>query len=236
MKQILTLLLLLCSMPAAAQDVIAKNNKQIIKCRIVEETEDEVTYNKWEDLNGRTYVLNKADVFSIERDENIEAKIAEMAGTNAPTVLVETPSAQVDDEYLKMLDAQRHPFATVQFNPYEKRLRILKWTTISTAIAAPALYGVACMFFGQDQDDYPLNDTFGEITAGLMFASAATAITTGIWYGSLKHKVQRNIYSASLYEQGYTFKNGTRFSASTDLIRDSRTNQTAIGLGFHYNF
>lgn len=227
MKQILTLLLLLCSMTAAAQDVIAKNNKQIIKCRIVEVTDDEVSYNKWEDLNGRIYVLNKADVFSIERDENIDAKIAEMAGTNAPTVIVETPSAQVDDEYLKMLDAQRHPFATVQFNPYEKRLRILKWTAIGTAVVTPALIGFA----------FKVAEVGNGVT--LFFAGGllgAASITTGVLYGAQKRKYARSVYSASLYEQGYTFKNGTRFSASTDLLRDSRTNQTAIGLGFHYNF
>ena len=232
MKQILTLILLLCSMTAAAQDVIAKNNKQIIKCRIVEETEDEVTYNKWEDLNGRTYVLNKADVFSIERDENIEAKIAEMAGTNAPATFVETSSTQVDDECLKMLDARRHPFATVQFNPYEKRLKRLKNTAISTSIATPVLLGgwsLLCFAAGYEPN---VHLTF--FFAGC--ATAATAITTGCWYGSLKNKTKKNIYSASFYEHGYTFKNGTRFSASTDLLRDSHSNQTAIGLGFHYNF
>lgn len=228
MKQILTLLLLLCSMTAAAQDVIAKNNKQIIKCRIVEVTDDEVSYNKWEDLNGRTYVLNKADVFSIERDENIDAKIAEMAGTNAPATFVETSSSQVDDEYLKMLDAQRHPFYKPQLNPYEKRLKRLKWTAIGTT--AVAFIGI----------------TTGSIMActigyhGWAFLSsvpfATTAIATGIKYGREKRLYERNIHSASFYEQGYTFKNGTRFSASTDLLRDSRTNQTAIGLGFHYNF
>lgn len=229
MKQTLTLLLLLCSMTAAAQDVIAKNNKQIIKCRIVEETADEVSYNKWEDLNGRIYVLSKADVFSIERDENIEAKIAEMAGINAPTTLVETPSAQVDDEYLKMLDAQRHPFATMQFNPYEKRLKRLKWTAIGTAVATPIFCLSGCFI---EVLETPLAWTLLATSA----ATAVTSVTTSIWYASLKHKVKRNIYSASLYEQGYTFKNGTNFSASTDLLRDSRTNQTAIGLGFHYNF
>lgn len=228
MKQILTLLLLLCSMTAAAQDVIAKNNKQIIKCRIVEVTDDEVSYNKWEDLNGRIYVLNRADVFSIERDENIDAKIAEMTGTNAPAALVETPSAQVDDEYLKRLDAKRHPFATVQFNPYEKRLKRLKWTAIGTAVATPIIF-VGAGFIDLDN---PLCWTLLTTSA----ATAVTSVTTGIMYGKLKHKAQRNVYSASLYEQGYTFKNGTRFSASTDLLRDNRTNQTAIGLGFHYNF
>lgn len=225
MKQILTLLLLLCSMTAAAQDVIVKNNKQIIKCRIVEVTDEEITYKKWEDPNGSNYVMNRKDILTFTRDETLVRTAEPM-----PSSMVDLFSTQYDDEHLKMLDAQLHPFAAVQFNPYEIRLKRLKWTAIGTAAAAPML------FLWAGFTDYSLNQSLFWTLFTTSVASAATSITTGVWYGVAKNKAKRNIYSASIYEQGHTFKNGTRFSASTDLLRDNRTNQTAIGLGFHYNF
>lgn len=223
MKQILTLLLLLCSLSVSAQDIIVRKNGTPIKCRIVEETKDEIVYKKWEDLEGDNYVMNREDALSVTYDENV-APITIDSDPSDPTA-IEDPMVRVNDDYLKMLDAQRHPFLLRQ-NSYELRLKTLKWTAIGTAIATPVFLGLS--FTGNKNADMIFGCSY--------MATGVIAITTGIWYGCLKHKVNRNIYSASLYEQGYTFKNGTRFSASTDLLRDNHTNNTGIGIGFHYNF
>lgn len=224
MKQIVTLLLLMCSLSVSAQDIIVKKNGQPIKCRIVELTDEEITYKKWEDPNGSNYVMNRKDILTFTRDETLVRTAEPMPSSGSDLF-----SSQYDDEHLKMLDAQLHPFATVQFNPYEKRLKRLKWTAIGTAGGALVFGIITAVTSIDSEDDYNPAAT----VTGVCFYSA---LTTSIWYGVTKHKAKRKIYSASLYEQGYTFKNGTRFSASTDLLRDSRTNQTAIGLGFHYNF
>lgn len=215
MKQILTLLLLLCTMTASAQDIIVKKDGTPIKCRIVEETKDEITFKKWEDLKGDNYVMNRSDIQTVTRDENPDVWVPRSIHEDAP---------KVSDEFLRRLDYERHNDLYRQ----NKRLHNLKWTAIGTAIAAPVFAGLMFLDFG--------NDKYSLSMFSISCAAAATAITTGIWYGVEKHKAQRNIYAASFYEQGYTFKNGTRFSASTDLLRDSHTNNTAIGIGFHYNF
>ena len=49
MKQLLVLLLLLCSMSVSAQDVIVKKDGSTIVCRVVEVTATEITYKKWSD-------------------------------------------------------------------------------------------------------------------------------------------------------------------------------------------
>lgn len=215
MKQILTLLLLLCTMTASAQDIIVKKDGTPIKCRIVEETKDEITFKKWENLEGDNYVMNRSDIQTVTRDENPNIWVT-------PSVPEDMP--RVSDDFLRRLDYERH------LSPQTRRLHNLKWTAIGTAIAAPVFAGLMFLDYSGEDPSYRLS------MIGISFAAAATAITTGIWYGVEKHKVKRNIYAASFYEQGYTFKNGTRFSASTDLLRDSHTNNTAIGIGFHYNF
>lgn len=61
MKQFLIILLLLCSIGVFSQDVIVKKNGSTIVCRVIEVTSLDITYRKWNDLNGSNYVMNRAD-------------------------------------------------------------------------------------------------------------------------------------------------------------------------------
>lgn len=151
--------------------------------------------------------------------------------------VIGTPAVYENTEYVPSTNAitnQTPPYipsasptpqVNVSVSPQQQNW--LKWTAVGSAVVAPVLIGLAFKV-AQTGNGVPL------LSTGCVFGAAS--ITTGIWYGSLKHKVRRNIYSTSIYERDYTFRNGTRLSASTDLLSDSRTNQTAIGLGFHYNF
>ena len=51
MKQLLIMLLILCSTSVSAQDVIVKKDGSTIACRAVELTSSEITYKKWNDLS-----------------------------------------------------------------------------------------------------------------------------------------------------------------------------------------
>ena len=65
MKQLLTILALLCPMYALAQDVIVKKDGSTVVCRVIEVTATDITYKKWSDLKGSNYVMDKTLAVSI---------------------------------------------------------------------------------------------------------------------------------------------------------------------------
>lgn len=65
MKQLLVILMLLCSACVFAQDVIVKKDGSTILCRVVELTSSEIVYKKWSDLKGSNYVMNRTDASAI---------------------------------------------------------------------------------------------------------------------------------------------------------------------------
>ncbi|MBO4549902.1 MAG: hypothetical protein J5733_04150, partial [Bacteroidaceae bacterium] len=60
MKQLLVLLLFLCSINIMAQDVIVKKDGSTVVCRVIEVTASEITYKKWGDLNGSSFIIDKS--------------------------------------------------------------------------------------------------------------------------------------------------------------------------------
>lgn len=101
MKQLLVLLLLLCSMYISAQDVIVKKDGSTILAKVLEITSEEVKYKKFSNLDGPSYVIRKIDILSVnyengEKEElgNIETSIASTeivklkAGTEIPVQIV----------------------------------------------------------------------------------------------------------------------------------------------------
>ena len=62
MKKILFLLMLMCSLGAWAQDVIVKKDGSLVVCRILEVTQTEVVYQKWDDTDASKYIINQGDL------------------------------------------------------------------------------------------------------------------------------------------------------------------------------
>lgn len=65
MKQLLVLLMLLCSTVAFAQDVIVQKDGSTILSKVIEVGTEEVKYKKYSNQNGPTYSIIKTDVLSI---------------------------------------------------------------------------------------------------------------------------------------------------------------------------
>jgi hypothetical protein len=84
MKQLFVMLLLLCSAVANAQDVIVKKDGSTIVCRVVELTSTEITYKKWNDLNGSNYVMNRADASAINYQNGKKVNLSEATNLYTP--------------------------------------------------------------------------------------------------------------------------------------------------------
>ena len=87
MKQLLTILALLCPMYALAQDVIVKKDGSTVVCRVIEVTATDITYKKWSDLKGSNYVMDKTLAVSINYENGKKEDINAMPqqGNSAPT-------------------------------------------------------------------------------------------------------------------------------------------------------
>ena len=108
MKHLLVLLFLLCSVSAWAQDVIVKQDGSTIVCRIVDLTSSEITYKKWDDLNGSNYVMNRTDASAINYENGKKVNLSEVDNLYKPGN--QNDGVQnYNDRALLEIDANEHP-------------------------------------------------------------------------------------------------------------------------------
>ncbi len=118
MKHLLILLFLLCFVSVSAQDVIVKQDGSTIVCRIVDLTSSEITYKKWNDLNGSNYVMNRTDASAINYENGKKVNLSEVDNLYKPGN--QNDGVQnYNDRALLEIDANEHP---------KKKLHIVnKW-------------------------------------------------------------------------------------------------------------
>ncbi|UAY52641.1 porin family protein [Ferruginibacter albus] len=90
MKQIYLIgMLLLFHFLGKSQDVIIKNDKSEIKCKVTEITDDVIKYKRWELKDGPIYNIKKQEVFMILY-ENGQREV--IKATEQPTQTVSSPA------------------------------------------------------------------------------------------------------------------------------------------------
>lgn len=108
MKHLLVLLFLLCAVSVSAQDVIVKKDGSTIVCRIVDLTSSEITYKKWNDLNGSNYVMNRTDASAINYENGKKLNMSEVDNLYKPGN--QNDGLQnYNDRALLEIDANEHP-------------------------------------------------------------------------------------------------------------------------------
>lgn len=93
MKQLLVIMLLLCSMSIMAQDVIVKKDGSTIVCRVIEVTATDITYKKWSDLKGSNYVMDKSLAVSINYENGKKEDINAMPQQDNPVFTGSAPAS-----------------------------------------------------------------------------------------------------------------------------------------------
>lgn len=93
MKQLLVIMLLLCSMSIMAQDVIVKKDGSTIVCQVIEVTATDITYKKWSDLKGSNYVMDKSLAVSINYENGKKEDINAMPQQDNPVFTGSAPAS-----------------------------------------------------------------------------------------------------------------------------------------------
>ena len=114
MKQLLIMLLLLCSIGISAQDVIVKKDGSTIVCRVVSLTDSEIIYKKWTDLNGSNFVMERSAASAINYQNGKKVNLSEAMNLYMPNNQNEGMQ-QFNDKALLQIDAaSNYPYKKVK--------------------------------------------------------------------------------------------------------------------------
>lgn len=223
MKQLLVMLLFLCSMSVSAQDVIVKKDGSTVVCRIVEVTSTEITYMKWSDLNGSNYVMDKSLAAAINYESGKKETFGEMENQYKPNNQNYGVQQYNDRALLRMNDQIEKEFKKVRTK------QAIAWIG-GTVIA---LGSAALFYVGWDkgmQGD-------GEMIGGGVCLAGSIVWTTYFLMSAHKLKQQYNsLQSLSLHYRNISISNSSSISLGADLLSDHTIGSNTLGLGLRYNF
>ncbi len=236
MKSIFMCLVFLCTLTAAAQDVIVKKDGSTIVCRVVELGKTEVIYKRWSDLQGNNYVMNLTDVKAInyENGEKKTFNTVTEQGNNANEQFIHNRQSQFISDG-DLLDMHVKADKKTKNNPtYKKikRLKIAGWSVggIMMGVGVPIL-GVGCSWG-------PFDEGNGCFISGLVLTASGIVLTTGCIVSSynLKKRYLDRVQSTAVWENDFKFKNNSSLSTQICSIKDSHQLAPTLGLGLNYQF
>jgi len=227
MKKLLVLLLLLCPMIAMAQDVIVKKDGSTVRCRVEKVSDTEVTFKKWEDLKGPSYIMDKSLVSAINYEDGRKDPFGEVTSPYTPNNQIDGVRTLSDRELLK-LDLAAN-------NPYKKVKRLKTWGWIGGGVLV--VVGGILMGKGFFSSKYASIDA-PESMAGIVIAGLGIGVTTTclVVAHKQKKKMDAALQTSSLYRYDIPFGNGSQLSVGADMLHDRIMNNRTVGLGLSYNF
>jgi hypothetical protein len=218
MKQFLVFLFLLCAASVSAQDVIVKKDGSTIVCRVVELTSSEITFKKWDNLNGSNYVMNRADASAINYQNGKKVNLSEATNLYQPHNQNDG-AQQYNDKTLLYLDASsRAPLI---------KIKRLKATALIGGITMLAAGGILCALTSVEKKC---------LTIGIPIAGAGIIWTTSFLLAAHNAQKKFDIQSTSLYQYELSLRNGTKLMVGTDILKNNQAKQYSLGIGLRYNF
>ncbi len=230
-------LLFLCTLSAAAQDVIIKKDGNTIVCRVVELTKTEVTYKRWTDLQGSNYVMNLKDVSAIHY-ENGEKKTfdstTEQGNNSNEQATINKEPQYIDDgallamvEKADKVEKTKKPKKKVDVNTKITRLKKAGWTCGIILVSAGVIQiGTS---FSEDADLTP--------ATGVLLSAGGAIITVSCLAkaNNLKKQTMNRVTSTPVWENKFQLKN-TTLSTQICTIQDSYQKAPTLGFGISYQF
>ena len=218
MKQLLVLLLLLCSISVSAQDVIMKKDGSTVVCRVVEVTATEITYKKWSDLKGSNYVMDKSLVSGINYENGKKETFSEAENLYKPNNQNDGEQT-LNDKALYLIDRSLHP------TPMGTKVMRVTGCVIGAMATGVAIY--ALIDNGGDSDIVVASCLLGgaAVTSGLL-------VTANLY----KRHYQNKYRITTIYQHDIPFSNGSSLSLSADMLNDRTLGTNTVGLGLRYNF
>lgn len=220
MKQLLVILLLLCSASVSAQDVIVKKDGSTVVCRVVEVTATEITYKKWSDHNGSNYVMDKSLASGINYESGKKETFSETESLYKPNNQNDG-AQQYNDRALLALDYETQ-------KPNIKKAKA--WKTIGW-LGGAILVGGGLAY---NYIAYPDDDDFHSV--GFLAMGAGVACTAGCLLVASNLKKKEQLLYSTVYQRDFKLSNGSSLSLGADMLRDRTLGSNTIGLGLRYNF
>ena len=208
MKKILCLLLLVYSMAAQAQDVIVRKDGNTIVCRVLEVGGSDVTYKKWNALDGSNYVTSITEISYITY-ENGEKKVFETSAPQENTPITSLQTQSNDVELLRMVSS----------SSLSRRARRKVWIGVPMFLAGATIVG-ATLALCDDDAVYPLVGC-----GGIMAVSGIVLTSSGL---AKAHRANEQFYvqSSRLLQHEFRFNKGNSLTAGIDFLRDSKYHNT----------
>ena len=227
MKQLLVLLMLLCSTVAFAQDVIVKKDGSTVVCRVVELNETEIVYKKWSDLNGSNYVMDRSLASAINYQDGKKVNLSEATNLYKPGNQNDGVQ-QYNDRALLQLDAA--------ISRPDKKVRSLRTTGW---VGGGLLFATGVLFFSSSEllggDDWLVDDEQA-LPLSLACMGGAVVWTTSFLLVANHVKKQNQLVSMPIYQHEFKITDNSSLSLGADMLRDQTLGYNTLGLGLRYNF
>jgi len=229
MKQLLTILLFLCSVSVMAQDVIVKKDGSTVLCKVLEVTASEITYKKWSDLKGSNYVMDKSLVSAINYENGKKETFGETVSLYKPNNQNDGVQAMNDVALLKMDNEANQSWT------YKKVKRLKTWGWIGGGILTVG--GIILLGVGYSVRDGEHVNNYNMIGGGVAVGLLGVGVTTTCLIVAHKQKKKLDaLQTSSIYRYDIPFSNGSSLSVGADLLHDRILNNRTVGLGLSYNF
>lgn len=229
MKQLLVLLLFLCSIGASAQDVIVKKDGSTILCRIVEVGSSEIIYKRWSDLGGSNYVMNRTDASVINYESGKKENISEMTNDLYALNNQNDGTQYLNDQALLTIDATERNF--VNRNKKARTLKAIGWIGGATLVT----FGII-LIAADDYEFFGFNSS-DETSLGIGIVGLGAAWTTSFLLLSSHQKEKvKTLDVSAIWQYDFKLSGNSSLSAGIDIIRDRSIGENTLGLGLRYNF
>ncbi len=230
MKKLLVLFFVLCPMIATAQDKIVKKDGSTVLCRVEKVSDTEVTFKKWEDLKGPSYIMDKSLVSAINYEDGRKDPFGEVTSPYTPNNQIDGVRT-LNDRALLKLDAETD-------KAYKKVKQLKTWGWIGGGVLAAT--GIALVAAGiAGSDGFLVEHSQAGLGAGgaVCFALGVGVTTTCLVIAhKQKKKIDAALQTSSLYRYDIPFGNGSQLSVGADMLHDRIMNNRTVGLGMSYNF
>lgn len=226
MKQLLLLIMLLCSSTVFAQDVIVKKDGSTILSKVLEVNQDEIKYKIFSNLDGPTYTIRRVLVQAINYQNG-------MRDTFSGYVQEENkyqPNNQSDGARQMNDNAL---LALASSIDYPKKIKNLRTFGIIGGVVMVGGGITALILNGGNERQSDIVICY--ILGGVGIVGGITCTTLCLMKAKqLENEMRLQKYS--LLRKEFKLANGTKLVSGIDLIKDRVYNKRTLGLSIHYNF
>lgn len=221
-----------------AQDVIVMKDGSTVLAKVLKITKTEVTYKKYNNLQGPEYTMSISDIVSINYENGtkedfnpVVSQTEVQSSTDIFTTDVKTSDIFTSNVKTSDQDLLRSYKGYSDISAKIKKRRLIGW------IGGGALFVVGAALIITDINDFPGEEPF--ILLGCCFAGAGVGWCIGWNIAANKLKKGLDPYTqVPLFEQDVFTGKNSKLVAGVDALRVGKMNHSTYGVGLNlkYNF